>query len=365
MERLAGEEYEEMKDDLKKIAFGIIEHQSWQVNRQPPPALESNEYLKLFGRLKWFKVDFIHVLNLVRNRKVLIRGGKAYVTTKNLTTMIMQNYRAVLSASLAYIQRVWPFIRETEKDRLLPLLTRFSERSVTIKSEYSAHLNTLKDRRVTLDQIDQLCSQSFPLCMKNLHSNLKKNRHLKHLGRMQYGLFLKGIGLSLDDALRFWSTHFSLISHDQFQKDYSYNIRHNYGKEGKRTNYSPYGCMKIIMGAAPGANEHHGCPFRHFDENKLRATMTRESGGRVNSMQVSEVISLVKKQHYELACRKYFDLTHPEMPKEMKDQDDDTPFQHPNLYYDTSRKIIEEGNVQSSTTPQSTDKTPVPMEEEE
>jgi len=28
---------------------------------------------------------------------------------------------------------------------------------------------------------------------------------------MQYGLFLKGIGLSLEDALRFWQTEFTKV----------------------------------------------------------------------------------------------------------------------------------------------------------
>jgi DNA primase large subunit len=49
---------------------------------------------------------------------------------------------------------------------------------------------------------------------------------------------------------------------DAFQKSYSYSFRHMYGKEGSRKDYTPFSCMKIIMGAAPEAGAYHGCPYR-------------------------------------------------------------------------------------------------------
>lgn len=44
--------------------------------------------------------------------------------------------------------------------------------------------------------------------MRQLHQSLRENHHLRHGGRMQYGLFLKAIGLSLEQALQFWRSEF-------------------------------------------------------------------------------------------------------------------------------------------------------------
>lgn len=45
--------------------------------------------------------------------------------------------------------------------------------------------------------------------MQHLHQSFRQNHHLRHGGRQQYGLFLKGIGLSLEEAMKFWKNEFT------------------------------------------------------------------------------------------------------------------------------------------------------------
>ena len=55
---------------------------------------------------------------------------------------------------------------------------------------------------VTPEMIKPLSEKAFPLCMKSMQCALTDTHHLKYKARLQYGLFLKGIGLSMDDAIR-------------------------------------------------------------------------------------------------------------------------------------------------------------------
>jgi DNA primase large subunit len=40
--------------------------------------------------------------------------------------------------------------------------------------------------------------------MKYAYDKLLANSHLKHFGRLQLGLFLKGAGLTLNESMHFW-----------------------------------------------------------------------------------------------------------------------------------------------------------------
>jgi DNA primase large subunit len=83
---------------------------------------------------------------------------------------------------------------------------------------------------IDISKIDSIADAHYPLCMRTTHRALRANHHLMHGGRMQYGLFLKGIGVTLDDSLSLWRSEFTKkpdIDEKIFNSRYAYNIRSN------------------------------------------------------------------------------------------------------------------------------------------
>ncbi|XP_072414489.1 DNA primase large subunit [Chiloscyllium punctatum] len=273
----------------------------------------------------FYKVPFTDALELVRVRKVFVKNGFAYIPHPEIVIIVLNEFRQRLSKSLAIASRSLPVVQSDE--RLQPLLNHLSH--AYVGQNYSVQKNVGK---ISLEQIDSLAVKSYPPCMRQLHKAIRDNHHLRHGGRMQYGLFLKGIGLTLEQALHFWKSEFirGKVEPDKFDKLYAYNIRHSFGKEGKRTDYTPFSCMKIILSNPPSQGDYHGCPFRHSDlellKQKLQAYKIPPTG-------IAQILDLVKGMHYQLACQKYFELTH---------NIDEVGFSltHPNQYFNESQKLL-------------------------
>ncbi|XP_019434312.1 PREDICTED: probable DNA primase large subunit isoform X2 [Lupinus angustifolius] len=180
----------------------------------------------------YYKVPFEEVPELVAGRKVFLSQGWAYVAMNQVVSLLATLFRSQLSKALILTNRKWTSsIREKEKHRLAPIVEALS--SSYLGPDYS---QPREYGEISLKDIDQVVKSSFPLCMRHLFEKLREDHHLKHGGRMQLGLFLKGVGLNLDDALAFWRAEFSKkVGLEKFEKEYAYNVRHSYGKEGKRT----------------------------------------------------------------------------------------------------------------------------------
>lgn len=211
--------------------------------------------------MKFYKVKFYEVLDLVKSRRVYLDGGYAYIPHRDFISVLSAQYRTHLKQSLAVSCH---HLSEIEQDERLVHLLKGLHQS------YSGNDYCDTKAMVPIEHLDSLSVKSFPLCMRQLHEQLRTAHHLKHGGRLQYGLFLKGIGVTLEDSLRFWREEFTKIMDlDKFEKQYAYNVRYNYGKEGSKRNYSPFSCLKIIN-IPVGPGDCHGCPYRHCDAANLK-----------------------------------------------------------------------------------------------
>ncbi|KAF7197071.1 putative DNA primase large subunit [Pseudocercospora fuligena] len=300
----------------------------------------------------WFKVDWENVPELVERRQVLLKRGKAYVHVREQTSMVVNEFSRQLESGLELAARFLP--RMDEDNRLAPILHHLSQSFVAPDAGYAEESSLSDMTNVTAASIDSY-SQYFPLCMQNLHRELRKNNHLKHFGRLQYTLFLKGIGLNLQECITFWRRSFKLITDDKFKSEYLYNIRHAYGDVGGDSNrrgrgYTPYSCQKLLTEALPSAGQQHGCPYRTYSPDNL-ITLLQNVGVSDREL-LKGVREDVGKQRYHIACNRVFEAAHKNELKKVKDEslmpasELDTIL-HPNTYFKRSFLLKNLGKLQN------------------
>lgn len=279
-----------------------------------------------------YRVPFLQALDVVKKRRCILNNGYAYIEETEMISIITARFKEELQRALASMRKRLPVL--DENDRLLPLLKGIHHELVTKADQakmMDGRINSKKS--ISPEMVDQLSKESFPPCMRNIHDNFRKNHHLKHYGRLYYQLFLKSLGMTLEDCLEFFKQEFiKTIPLDKFQKEYSYNIRYNYGREGKRVELSAYGCAKIIGSNPPGPGDAHGCPFKHFDKPNL-TTLLKNYG--VDDAELKEIMDQVDAKNYTGSCTKFFCGRHPSYSLKSE-----SGIYHPNQFYVESRRAM-------------------------
>lgn len=313
-DRVPPEEFDGVRDRLIELARSQKDTMEMQGKRYGWVSTDGSAHTCM----DYFKVPFDRVLSLVSSHKVFLRDGFAFVHKSDVIPLIMSTFKDNLREGLERAAKLK--VRDTRMPMVLDGLARGY-----LGSDYGA---MMPKGSVDLGQMDAISKEHFPLCMRHMHEKLRTNHHLRHGARMQYGLFLKGIGLTLEQALQFWRSEFLRTMDEDKFKAHAYNIRHNYGKEGRRADYTPYSCIKIIN-SGPSTIDDHGCPFKHFSAEKLVEQLI--AYGRTPS-EVKGVMQEVKRGNWGLACRRYYRFSHPT-------QDiSDVIINHPNEYYSASIK---------------------------
>lgn len=282
---------------------------------------------------RYYKIAFEEVPGLVRHRKVFLSKGTAYLQERNILDVISAQFRSKLSGALATAAKA---VAMADRDkRMHPILE-------SIRLHYAAaeELNKSFDpalgiEKISFNQINESVP-AMPLCMVTMMTKLREQHHLRYAARLQLGVFLKGCGLTVDESLRFWKAEFGRgqINADKFEKQYAYNIRHQYGKEGKRKNLTPFPCIRIINDR-PGPGEHNGCPYREFEENRLQVAL-RGVGTDPNA--IPSIVAKSREGNFQTACGMCFAVTQPgHHPVGEYGQPQFIPT-HPNEYFIEARR---------------------------
>ena len=130
-----------------------------------------------------------------------------------------------------------------------------------------------------------------------MYKRLCYTSHLYYDGREQLGRFLRGIGLSMEGSLEFFQNQFThKISIDKFNKEYAYNIRYMYGKEGRRVPLPPHSCSTLIK-TRPSGDQCHGCPFACMRPTELEALL---KSLHVNDEHTSHIVQYHRDHNIEV-----------------------------------------------------------------
>ena len=134
------------------------------------------------------------------------------------------------------------------------------------------------------------------------------HHRLQHHARVAYTLFLKEIGLSRQEADKFWSHQYSKkasthtsCSHSWQNngKKFGYSLDHLYGLTGGRKNYSAHSCVSI-QDRSFSPTEQLTCPFVTRDIDDLTGIVCASL--KDNTKHLDNILDLAKNGDGRKAC---------------------------------------------------------------
>ncbi|XP_015175062.1 PREDICTED: DNA primase large subunit-like [Polistes dominula] len=265
-----------------------------------------------------FKVRFELIPELIKHREVDLTAGYAVIYCSQWKKLLVALFNTYLISDLKHIKtHAWHVNNDV----------RLQSLKQQVQFYISPNRSTIG--RVNNNNIN-VEVEKFPLCMQHLHKVLKKRYRLSHYARFYYSLFLKEGGMKIDDAIRYWKEEYSkphtctsVCTHNwqTDEKKFVYSIRHLYGLEGSRRNYKSPSCT-VMCAQVPGAAYEGGCPFKHFDSDKLINLLSSS----LTKDKIDQFLQIMPSQKPEILCSSYFKLVH-------KNYDDNVIINSPIQYY--------------------------------
>ncbi|XP_014605631.1 PREDICTED: DNA primase large subunit-like [Polistes canadensis] len=311
-----------LTDEEIKTFFIINNIKTYSISEQDKIDLqEFIEISNLNKNIRFYKVPFQAVIDLVAHRKVFIRSGMAFVPEKELAGLcfcyfkenLLAGYKTIIpDAKDAEVVEVVEVTEDAEVIKIVDDPEIMNLQLHDISDTINNYLDMRRKHAMQVhhgpsgNQLDSLLSSVYPLCMRLIHENFRKDHHLKHEARLQYILFLKDIGVSLKDAMHLWKEEFTKkISIKKFEKEYGYRLKYLYGENNTQKQYSCHSCDKI-MNSDVKTIGCYGCPFKTLTSVALREKLTEY---QFEVLDIEDIIILSSSEHYQKACIKYCKAT--------------------------------------------------------
>ncbi|XP_063842105.1 uncharacterized protein LOC135089871 [Scylla paramamosain] len=239
------------------------------------------------------KVPWTLVLPLVKTRSVVLEVGQAVVECSQVVQLLCCLFETlfVLGFKQLVASKVHEDILEDKRiaaiiKNLYRLYREHHVGKIIRPSRYLKHTQIEKEAR------------HFPLCMQDLHKDLKRHNRLRHYERYRFTLYLKDIGLPLDENIAFWESYYSKPHSSgsggcqhawQGSKNrYAYSIRHMYGLEGRKVNCASHSCSRLQQ-IESHPQEKGGCPFSTYRPDQVMPLLQPLLGTNTH---IEDVISM-------------------------------------------------------------------------
>ncbi|CAG9765543.1 unnamed protein product [Ceutorhynchus assimilis] len=284
------------------------------------------------------QMDFETCLDLVASSKYHINNRKLYIYNFQWKQIILALFKTYLINSLKEIKA-----NEQCKNVLAePRMSMIFFNVQGALSQAFPQSSFAKSGSFSQSSIDNVFVD-FPPCIRHLYDVLQRDNRLPHQARFDFSVFLKDIGLSLEEQLSFWEAVYmkdpgenAKCTHtwEKHNKHYIYSIRHIYGLEGSKLETCVKSCTDI-EDIKLAVNEEGGCPFAHDDDHNLKKILKK---CLPNNPEDIEVIIHERKLSAQKGCQAYF---YANMLKRYKYRvpDDEINFQNPAEFYLLTEKF--------------------------
>lgn len=275
------------------------------------------------GLRKHIGVHFIKVPTIVGKRQVLLLKGWAIAPIFVFRGSIKRAFEDTLKTKLEGIQE------QIKSDKSLrPIIRELRDYIKLNEKDFIKRFETEISPKGRLFQRLNL----FPECMNQLISILTEKGHLGHGERLQLGLFLKKLGMPMEDQKRFWyqkAVDNIGLTFEEFDSKVGYTIDHLYGKAGGGTDYEAPKCETIITS--------YYCAFAQKGADEVMKRIQKEFEAKdkpTNFNQIlDDLMAHLMNNEPRNACAKLFELRYGKRAKRIR---------HPISYTSYAAKVQKE-----------------------